>query len=334
MFPLLNWFLQNGAKIASANMHTTRLATTLCGIVLRNPVLAASGTFGYGIEFEKILDLNALGGLVTKGLSREPIAGNPAPRLWHTEGGMMNSVGLQNMGVHGFIRDKLPKLRRYSVPVFANVFGYAVDDYVEVVRALEDAEGLAAYELNVSCPNTREGGMFFSSDPTLLADLVGRVRPRARRPLIVKLSPNVARIEPFARAAEAAGADAVSLINTVIAFALNAENGKPRIAAGFAGLSGPAIKPLALRLVAEAAASVKIPVIGMGGIVRGEDAAEFLMAGAAAVEVGTATFIDPRAPLLVARQLDAFLQRSGAAHVRDLTSTFKPSPSAPCTIEQ
>ncbi len=315
-------------------MKTERLATNFCGISLRNPVLAASGTFGYGIEFEKILNLSELGGLVTKGLSREPIAGNPSPRLWHTEGGMMNSVGLQNVGARAFVRDKLPKLRRYPVPVIANVFGYAIDDYAEVVRMLEDAEGLVAYELNVSCPNTKEGGIFFSSDPVLLADLVGRVRPFAKRPLIVKLSPNVARIEPFARAAEAAGADAVSLINTVVSFALNPESGRPRIAAGFAGLSGPAIKPLALRLVAEAAAAVKIPVIGIGGIARGEDAAEFLMAGAAAVEVGTATFIDPRAPLLVARQLDAVVRRSGVAHFRDLPGRLKSSGFAPCTIEQ
>lgn len=305
---------------------TDRLKTTLCGIELRNPVLAASGTFGYGIEFEKIVDLNSLGGLVTKGLSPEPIAGNPAPRLWHTEGGMMNSVGLQNIGVRAFVHDKLPKLRQYSVPIFANVFGYAVDDYVEVVRILEDASGIAGYELNVSCPNTKEGGLFFSSDPALLSDLVGRVRQVARRPLIVKLAPNVARIEPFAQAAEAAGADAISLINTVVSFAMDPATQKPRIAAGFAGLSGPAIKPLALRLVAEAARAVKIPVIGLGGISNGKDAAEFLIAGAVAVQVGTATFIDPRAPVLVARELDRFLKKSGAANMRDLI--------APCTIKQ
>ncbi|HEY7212520.1 MAG TPA: dihydroorotate dehydrogenase [Bryobacteraceae bacterium] len=275
----------------------------LCGVPLRNPVLAASGTFGYGIEFAKIVDLNALGGLVTKGLSREPIAGNPAPRLWHTEGGMMNSVGLQNVGVREFVRQKLPKLRRYSVPIFANVFGYAIDDYVEVVRVLEDAEGLAGYELNVSCPNTKEGGIFFSSDPALLAEVTAHVKKTARRPVIVKLSPNVARIEPFALAAEAAGADAISLINTLVSYALDTRTRKPRIAAGFAGLSGPAIKPLALRLVAEAVAAVKIPVIGIGGIANGRDAAEFLLAGASAVEVGTATFIDPRAPQLIADEL-------------------------------
>ncbi len=302
-----------------------RLATTLCGIPLRAPVLAASGTFGYGIEFEKLLDLNALGGLVTKGLSRKPIAGNPSPRLWHTAGGMMNSVGLQNVGVRAFIEDKLPKLRRFSVPVFANVFGYSIEDYVEIVRALEDAEGVAAYELNVSCPNTKEGGIFFSSDPNLLAQLIARVRPIARRPLIVKLSPNVARIEPFALAAQAAGADAVSLINTVVSFAVDPRNGRPRIAAGFAGLSGAAIKPLALRLVSEAAAAVHIPVIGLGGIAGGRDAAEFLRAGASVVQVGTATFVDPRAPLLIARQLDRFLSKSKIAHVRDLIA---------CKIEQ
>ncbi|HEX4165983.1 MAG TPA: dihydroorotate dehydrogenase, partial [Bryobacteraceae bacterium] len=284
-------------------MPADRLKTTLCGIELRNPVLAASGTFGYGIEFEKLLDLNALGGLVTKGLSREPIAGNPAPRLWHTAGGMMNSVGLQNVGVRAFLRDKLPKLRRYTVPIFVNVFGYAIDDYLEVMRALEDAEGIAAYELNASCPNTKEGGIYFSNDPVRLGQLVTAVRAVTRRPLLVKLSPNVARIEPLAQAAEAAGADAISLINTVVSFALDPATRRPRIAAGFAGLSGPAIKPLALRLVTEAARATKIPVVGIGGIANGRDAAEFLIAGASAVQIGTATFIDPRAPQLIAREL-------------------------------
>ncbi len=295
------------------------LDTTLCGIHLKNPVLAASGTFGYGIEFEKIVELNSLGGIVTKGLSREPIAGNPAPRLWHTEGGMLNSVGLQNVGVRAFIRDKLPQLGRFSVPLFANVFGYSLDDYAEVIGALEDAPGIAGYELNVSCPNTKEGGIFFSSDPQLLAALITRVRPIARRPLIVKLSPNVARIEPFAQAAETAGADAISLINTVISYAVNPKDRLPRIAAGFAGLSGPAIKPVALRLVMEAARAVKIPVIGVGGIATGEDAAEFLISGASAVQVGTATFVDPRAPALIARQLGRFLQRAGARSLHEFS---------------
>ena len=304
-------------------MDHNRLAVTLCGIPLRNPVLAASGTFGYGIEFEKILDLNTVGGIVTKGLSREPIPGNPAPRLWHTEGGMINSVGLQNVGVAAFIRDKLPKLRKYSVPVFANVFGYAMEDYLEVIRALEDAEGIAGYEINASCPNTKHGGMFFSSDPDLLADLVSRVRPVAHRPLIVKLSPNVARIEPFAEAAEQAGADAVSLINTFVSLAIDPMTRKPRIGAGCGGLSGPAIKPVALRMVAEAVRAVKIPVVGLGGIASGQDAAEFLIAGASAVQVGTATFVDPRAPVQIAKQLERVIEKLGLSGIKALMATTR-----------
>ncbi|HMF74194.1 MAG TPA: dihydroorotate dehydrogenase [Bryobacteraceae bacterium] len=299
------------------------LSTTLCGIPLRNPVLAASGTFGYGIEFAKLVDLNQLGGLVTKGLSREPIAGNPAPRLWHTEGGMMNSIGLQNVGVAAFIRDKLPKLREYSVPVIANVFGYSTEDYVEVVRALEDAPGIAAYELNVSCPNTKEGGIFFSSDPVSLAGVVSRVRQLTKRPMIVKLSPNVARIEPFAGAAAESGADAISLVNTFVALAIDVTTRAPRIGNGFGGLSGPAIKPLALRLVYEAAKAVRVPVIGLGGILSGEDAAEFLIAGACAVEVGTASFVDPRAPQRIARQLGQILRRLKVNSVSELVGTLR-----------
>ena len=303
-------------------MSDPALAITLCGIPLRNPVMAASGTFGYGIEFEKIVDLNQLGAMVTKGLSSEPISGNPAPRLWHTESGMMNSVGLQNVGVRAFVADKLPKLRAYTVPVIANVFGYAIEDYLEVVRVLESAPGIAAYELNVSCPNTKEGGIFFSSDPALLSNLIARVRPIAKRPVIVKLSPNVARIEPFAKAAEESGADAISLVNTFIGLAIDIKTRRPRIGAGFGGLSGPAIKPLALRLVYEASRAVKIPVIGLGGIVTGEDAAEFLIAGATAVQVGTGTFLRPDAPLQVARQLKRVLRKLGANDVRNLTGTI------------
>lgn len=299
------------------------LATTLCGIALKNPVIAASGTFGYGIEFAPLVDLNKLGALVTKGLSREPIAGNPAPRLWHTTAGMMNSVGLQNVGVAAFVRDKLPKLKQFSVPVIANVFGYAEDDYLEVVRALEDADGIAGYELNVSCPNTKHGGIFFSSDVLALAGLVQQVRAVAKRPLIVKLSPNVASIPPFARAAAEAGADAVSLVNTFISLAIDIETRTPRIGAGFGGLSGPAIKPIALRMVFEAARSVKIPVIGLGGIANGEDAAEFLIAGARAVEVGTANFADPKAPVRIAQELGRVLIRLGVRNVSELVGSVR-----------
>lgn len=301
----------------------SRLATTLCGIPLKNPVIAASGTFGYGLEFASLLDLNKLGGLCTKGLSREPIAGNPAPRLWEAEAGMMNSVGLQNVGVRAFVADKLPKLRHYRVPVFANVFGYAADDYAEVVRVLEDAEGIAGYELNVSCPNVKQGGIFFSSDPACLADLVTSVRRIAKRPLMVKLSPNVAKIEPLAQAAADAGADALSLVNTFLSLAIDAKTRRPRLGNGFGGLSGPAVKPIALRLVYEAARAVAIPVIGLGGIANGTDAAEFLIAGAQAVQVGTATFWDPRAPVRIARQLDRFVRDQRLQSVRQLIGTLQ-----------
>jgi dihydroorotate dehydrogenase (NAD+) catalytic subunit len=304
-------------------MPDPALAITLCGIAMRNPVMAASGTFGYGIEFEKILDLNQLGALVTKGLSRAPIEGNPAPRLWHTEAGMLNSVGLQNVGVRAFVTDKLPKLAKYTVPVIANVFGYAIEDYLEVIRVLENYAGVSAYELNVSCPNTREGGIFFSSDPALLSSLISQVRRTAKRPIIVKLSPNVARIEPFAKAAEEAGADSISLVNTFIGLAIDIKTRRPRIGAGFGGLSGPAIKPLALRIVYEASRAVKIPVIGLGGIVTGEDAAEFLIAGASAVQVGTGTFIRPDAPIQVARQLTKVLRKLQVAKVENLTGTLE-----------
>jgi dihydroorotate dehydrogenase (NAD+) catalytic subunit len=299
------------------------LSTTLCGIPLSNPVIAASGTFAYGIEFEKLVDLNQLGGLVVKGLSREPIEGNPEPRLWEARAGMINSVGLQNIGVRAFVKEKLPRLAQLKTAVFANVFGYTTEDYTEVVRVLEDAPGIAGYELNVSCPNTRHGGIYFSSDPGLLAELVTTVRLVAHRPLIVKLSPNVAQIEPVAQAAEVAGADAISLVNTFIALAVDARTRRPRIGAGFGGLSGPAIKPIALRLVHQASKVVKIPVVGMGGIATGEDAAEFLIAGATAVEVGTATFWNPSAPVNIARELGAFLKQEKVAQVTELVGTLR-----------
>jgi dihydroorotate dehydrogenase (NAD+) catalytic subunit len=299
------------------------LLTRLCGVELRNPVVAASGTFAYGLEFEKLTDLNALGGLVVKGLSREPIEGNPEPRVCETAAGMVNSIGLQNIGVRAFVEEKLPGLAKLRTAVFANVFGYEVEDYAEVVRVLEDHQGLAGYELNVSCPNTKHGGIYFSSDPALLAEVVTAVKRLARRPVIVKLSPNVAAIEPLARAAEESGADAISLVNTFIALALDPRARRSRIGAGFGGLSGPAIKPIALRMVYQAAQAVKIPVIGLGGIASGADAAEFLIAGATAVQVGTATFWDPNSPVRIARELAAFLKREKIAAATDLIGTLK-----------
>jgi len=305
---------------------SSRLATSVCGVSLKNPVIAASGTYAYGVEFKSLVDLNAIGGIVVKGLSRESMDGNPPPRLFETESGMLNSIGLQNIGVRAFVRDKLPNLCNLETKIFANIFGYAVGDYVEVAHVLEDSEGLAGYELNVSCPNTKHGGIFFSSEPAMLAEVVGAVRAvigRSARPLIVKLSPNVARIEPLARAAEEAGADGISLINTLIALAIDPHTRKPRLGAGFGGLSGPAIKPFALRMVYEAAQAVKIPVIGLGGINTGTDAAEFLIAGASAVEVGTANFWDPEAPLRIARELDRFLETENVPNVAGLVGTLR-----------
>lgn len=295
----------------------------LLGIQFRNPVLTASGTFGYGVEFEKHVDLNQLGGIVVKGLSREPIEGNPAPRLWETRAGMMNSVGLQNIGARAFVAEKLPRLRQFRTPIIANVFGYAAEDYVETIRILNDADGIAAFELNVSCPNTKHGGLAFGVDESALSELVAGVKAIAVRPVIVKLSPNVAAIEPFARAAEQNGADAISLVNTFVALAIDAKSRTARIGAGYGGLSGPAIKPIALRMVHQAARAVKIPVIGMGGISTGEDAAEFLLAGASLVQVGTATFWDPTSPLRIAEELESLLPTLGVKSASELTGKLK-----------
>jgi dihydroorotate dehydrogenase (NAD+) catalytic subunit len=305
---------------------SSRLQLQICGIPLRNPVIAASGTFGYGIELAAIVDLNRLGAMIVKGLSREPMNGNRPPRLWETESGMMNSIGLQNIGVRAFVADKLPALRKYQTPVFANVFGYDLEDYVEVVRVLEDAEGVSGYELNVSCPNTKHGGVFFSNDPLLLAGVVSAVRRVAKRPLLVKLSPNVGAIAPLAKVAEENGADAISLVNTFVSLAIDARTRRPRIGNNFGGLSGPAIKPIALRMVHEVYRAVKVPVVGLGGIATGIDAAEFMIAGATAVEVGTASFWDPTSPVRIARELEDFLIEEGVNQVTELTGSLQLNP--------
>jgi dihydroorotate dehydrogenase (NAD+) catalytic subunit len=300
------------------------LATEILGIRLKNPIIASSGTFGYGLEFAEILDLNVLGGFVVKGLSREPIEGNAPPRVVETASGMLNSIGLQNVGVKTFVAEKLPKLAALDTAVFANVFGYAPEDYVEVLRILEDADGLAGYELNVSCPNTKRGGMQFASDPSLLAEVVGMARRAVRkRPLIVKLSPNVTDVAAMARAAEQAGADAISLVNTLVGLAVDAGTRRPRLGANFGGLSGPAIKPIALRMVYQVAQAVQVPVIGIGGIASGEDVAEFLICGATAIQVGTATFWDPETPRRLVGELADWLDKERIPSARDLVGTLK-----------
>ena len=267
---------------------------SVAGIEMKNPVMAASGTFGYGVEFEDVVTLDRLGGFVMKGLSREPMPGNPPPRLFETAAGMLNAIGLQNIGVQAFLSEKLPVLRKIKdIVFFCNVFGHTQEDYEEVTRTLNDGEGIAGYELNVSCPNTACGGIAFGTDPRMLFDVVNAVKKIANRPVIVKLSPNVTSIPQMARVAEEAGADALSLVNTFVGMAIDAETRKPRISNVTAGLSGPAIKPIALRMVWEAAKAVKIPVIGIGGISTAEDIIEFMLAGAAAIEVGTVNYWDP-----------------------------------------
>jgi dihydroorotate dehydrogenase (NAD+) catalytic subunit len=300
------------------------LSVSFAGITFKNPVIAASGTLGYGVEFEDIVSLEKLGGFVTKGLSREPMAGNPPPRLFETAAGMLNSIGLQNIGARAFIEEKLPKLqRKKNVAVIANVFGYAREDYEAVIHILNEAEGIAAYELNASCPNTRHGGITFGSDRVLLEELVAGCKAAARRPLIVKLSPNVTSIPMMAKAAENAGADAVSLVNTFVAMAIDAETRKPRISHITAGLSGPAIKPIALRMVYEAAHTVDIPVIGLGGISTAQDVIEFMLAGAAAVEVGTANFWDPCATEKIVDGVGRWCAEHRVAKIIDLVGALE-----------
>ncbi|HWG36214.1 MAG TPA: dihydroorotate dehydrogenase [Terriglobales bacterium] len=302
------------------------LSVDIAGVRLENPVLAASGTFGYGTEFEDIVNLRGLGGIVTKGLSRAPMAGNPSPRLCETAAGMLNSVGLQNIGAEAFVRDRLPRLRQLGVLVIANIFGESVEDYVAVIETLNQGEGIAAYELNASCPNTRRGGMVFGTDPVLLAELVSAAKAASRRPVIAKLSPNVTSIADVARAAADAGADALALVNTFLGMAIDVESRRPRFARGVAGLSGPAIKPLALRMVYEAHRAVAIPIIGMGGIANGQDAVEFLLAGAGAVAVGTSNFWDPKATENVLRGLRKFCRRHGIESVRSLIGALEFAP--------
>ena len=294
------------------------------GLELVNPIIAASGTFGYGVEFEEIVSLERIGAFVTKGISLEPMKGHPAPRIVQTAAGMLNAIGLQNVGVDEFVARKLPALQKYPrAKVIVNVFGSTVADYIAVIEKLNHAEGIAAYELNVSCPNVHAGGMAFGSDAGSLEYLVGKAKSAAARPLIVKLSPNVTSIAQMAKIAAAAGADALSLTNTFLATSIDVETRKPRLSNITGGLSGPAIKPIALRMVYEAARAVATPILGMGGIVTPEDAVEFMLAGATAVQVGTASYADPRATERLAHGLESWCRSHGVERAKSLTGALE-----------
>ena len=304
-------------------MSEVDLSIDLAGLHLNNPIIAASGTFGYGEEFERFTELRRIGGICVKGTSAQPIDGNLPPRLFPTASGMLNSIGLENVGVDAFIRDKMPFLRNAGCAVFVNVFGFNEDEYAEVVDKLNACEGIAAYELNISCPNTKHGGMVFGQSPQLTHELTKMLKARSRRPVIVKLSPNVTDITELARSAEDGGADALTVANTFLGMAIDTDTFRPRIQTITGGLSGPAIRPITLRMVYQCSHAVKIPIIGLGGITKTEDAVEYLLAGAAAVQVGTANFYNPKAPLDILRGLDKFLQSKRLKSVSDLVGKMK-----------
>ena len=299
------------------------LAVEIAGIKMKNPVMPASGTFGYGEEYAPYLDLERLGAIVTKGLSLRPKAGNPTPRIAETVSGMLNAIGLQNVGVDGFIEGKLPFLRGVSTPVIANFFGNTLEEYGEVARRLSDIPEVAGVELNISCPNVKQGGIVFGTDPVAAAEVVTLVRRHLAKPLIVKLTPNVTDIRVTARAVEEAGADAISCINTLTGMAVDVRTRRPRLANVTGGLSGPAIRPVALRLVHQVVQAVKVPVIGVGGIGCAEDALEFLIVGATAVQVGTANFVDPGAMPTIIDGLEAYCIEEGIADIRSLIGSLE-----------
>ena len=294
------------------------LSVKLGSLCLNNPVIAASGTFGYGLEYGSLIDLNALGGFSTKGLSLKPKVGNPVPRVIETSSGMLNAIGLENIGLEAFLSEKLPQLKNFNTRIIVNFFGDTTPEYVEMAQALSDVERVDALEMNVSCPNVEKGGLQFSSDPEVLMDVVSSVRKVTQKFLIVKLSPNVTDITVLAKAAESAGADALSVCNTFVGMSIDLKTRKHHLANKTGGLSGPAIKPLALNLVHQTVRAVQIPVIGIGGIASGEDAVEFLLAGAKAVQIGTANFIDPASTLHVIEGIRKYCSANGVSNLLEL----------------
>jgi dihydroorotate dehydrogenase (NAD+) catalytic subunit len=315
------WFVVSSRKVNSSDR--VDLSVQVGALRLANPIIAASGTFGYGLEFAHLVDLNRLGGFVTKGISLQPIEGAPAPRLCETPSGMLNAVGLQNVGVEVFIKDKLPLLRKYNTHVIVNVFGGCLEDYVEVIRRLEDAEGISAYELNISCPNVKKGGMQFGSDPALVEEVVGAARKTAqKRPLWVKLMPLVTDIGLIAKTAERAGADALTVANTFPAMVIDSRTQKSLLGNLTGGLSGPAIKPITLRLVWEVSKVVNIPILGLGGVETVADVLNYVSVGASAVQVGTASFSDPKASEAIVSGLAEGLNDINMLTFNDLRGKF------------
>ena len=298
------------------------LEVTIAGVTLKNPIMTASGTFGYGVEFASLMDLNRLGGIVVKGLSLTPSPGNPPPRIVETPSGMLNAIGLENVGIDAFISEKLPALSGVSTPIFANIYGETMEAYADLAGRLADIEAVAGIEINISCPNVDAGGIAFGVDPLSAAKVVSKVRRRTSRPVMVKLSPNVTDIVTMARAVVDAGADAVSLINTITGMAIDVETRRPILANVTGGLSGPAIRPVALRMVWQVAAAIDVPVIGMGGIMAAEDALAFLIAGATAVQVGTANFVDPTVTLGIIDGVEAYLKNRQINDVNELVGSL------------
>jgi len=299
------------------------LKVDIGGLVLRNPVMTASGTFGFGREFESLVDLNQLGAVIVKGLSREPSAGNPPPRIVETPCGLLNAIGLENIGIEAFIQEKLPYLKQFQTAVIVNVYGQSPEAYADVAARCENEAGIDALEVNISCPNVKAGGVSFGVDPAAAAEVIAAVREKTGKPLIAKLSPNVTDIVCIAEAVASAGATAVSLINTITGMAVDISTRRPKLGNITGGLSGPAIKPVALRMVWQVAAAVSLPVIGIGGIATWTDALEFMMVGASAVQVGTANFTNPAASMEIVEGLRGYLEKEGIARVSELVGSLR-----------
>jgi dihydroorotate dehydrogenase (NAD+) catalytic subunit len=304
-------------------MIRPNMSVEIAGIRMRNPVMTASGTFGYGEEFAEYMDLESIGAMITKGLSLKPKAGNNTPRIVETPGGMLNAIGLQNVGIEAFIAKKLPFLRKVDTPVIANLYGNSLEEYGELAARIDGIEEIAGVEVNISCPNVKQGGIVFGTDPAAAAQVVSLVRRETTKPLIVKLSPNVTDITVMAKACVDAGAEALSLINTLTGMAIDLQTRRPVLANITGGLSGPAIKPVALRMVWQVAKAVKVPLIGIGGIMSAADALEFILAGATAVQIGTASFLTPAASQEIARDMEQWLLANRVGDIRELIGALK-----------